>query len=425
MKKPSLDKQARRAALRATIAELSSEPVRHIRFNDALEDLELAADSSTMPLLLGVAGAGKSYLCDYLVKRRCAEPLRALAPTCLDDDPPLPRLVAARVTAPAPHRGAFSWKALSKRVLQVLSQPVVDSNFNPDRCAAALRSGKYRPGPKDTEADLFDKVRAAALDRGLELLVIDEACSLTKFDRGRTLADQLDILRELADLTSFPIVLVSTFRIVEHLQCSSELNRRIRRVVFDRYLDLDASDVPGREDDYLNFCRVAVSLMERVPEWARLRLGAPEYSRLYNGSLGCVGVLSDWWRRALARCVRSGRPLEWRDFEREAIGRDERAKMDRDAKLAAAYLKSRGATSLDTRPSDLPDPSPPPVCDSPPRPRKRKPSEAPPKKPASAKSRKGSTATKSSDRHPGGRLRRPAKRLPVPTGDDSPPEDEE
>ena len=266
-------------------------------------------------------------------------------------------------------------------------------------------------------------MRAAALDRGLELLVIDEACSLTKFDRGRTLADQLDILRELADLTSFPIVLVSTFRIVEHLQCSSELNRRMRRVVFDRYLD--ASDVLGREDDYLNFCRVAVSLMERVPEWARLRLGAAEYRRFYNGSLGCVGVLSDWWRRALARCARSGRALEWRDFEREAIGRDERAKMDRDAKLAAAYLKSRGTASLDMRPSDLPDPSPPPVCDSPPRPRKRNPSEAPPKKSASAKSRKGSTETKSSDRRRGGRPPRSSKRLPVPPGDDSPPQDEE
>ena len=423
MKKQSVDKPARRAALRATIAELSHEPVSHPRFNEVLEDLELAAESSTMTLLLGVAGAGKSYLCDYLVRRRCAEPLGALAPTCLDDDPPLPRLVAARVVAPSAARGAFSWKALSKRLLQVLSQPVVDSNFDPDRCAAALRSGKHLPGLRDTEADLFDKVRAAALDRGLELLVIDEACSLTKFDRGRTLADQLDVLRELADLTSFPIVLVSTFRIVEHLQCSSELNRRIRRVVFDRYLD--ASDVPGREDDYLNFCRVAVSLMERVPEWARLRLGAAEYRRLYNGSLGCVGVLSDWWRRALARCVRSGRALEWRDFEREAIGRDERAKMDRDAELASAYLKSRGTASLDIRPSDLPDPSPPPVCDSPPRPRKRKPSEASPKKSASAKSRKGSTATKLSDRYPGGRLRRPPKRLPVPTGDDSPPQREE
>ena len=146
MKEPLLDKQARRDALRATIAELSSEPVRHPRFNASLEDLELAAESSAMPLLLGVAGAGKSYLCDYLVRRRCAEPLRALAPTCLDDDPPLPRLVAARVVAPSAARGAFSWKALSKRVLQVLSQPVVDSNFDPDRCAAALRSGKHSPG---------------------------------------------------------------------------------------------------------------------------------------------------------------------------------------------------------------------------------------------------------------------------------------
>ena len=423
MKKPLLDK--RRAALRATIAELSSEPVMHPQFTDALEDLETAAESSSMPLLLGVAGAGKSYLCDFFVKRRCADPVRALSPPCVADEPPLPRLVAARVTAPASQRGAFSWKGLWKRSLRALSQPAVDSNYNPDRCAAALRAGKYRPGPRDTEADLSEKVRDAAFDRGLELLIVDEACSLTKFDRGRTLADQLDILRELADLTLFShrarLVrsgLSSTCSVLASSTAGS------CHIVFDRYLD--ASDVPGREDDYLNFCRVAVSLMERVPEWARLRLEGAEYRRLYNGSLGCVGVLSDWWRRALARCVRSGRALEWRDFEREAIGRDERAKMDRDAELASAYLKSRGTASLDTRPSDLPDPSPPPCVRlastasqakafmrRPRRSRRlRNPGRDPP-------------TTKSSDRLPGGRLRRPPKRLPVPTGDDSPPQDEE
>ena len=424
MKTPPLDKPARRAALRATIAELSCEPVRHPRFNEALEDLELAAESAAMPLLLGVAGAGKSYLCDYLVRRRCAEPLRALAPTCLDDQPPLPRLVAARVTAPASHRGAFSWKALSKRVLQVLSQPVVDSNFDPDRCAAALRSGKHLPGLKDTEADLFDKVRAAALDRGLELLVIDEACSLTKFDRGRTLADQLDVLRELADLTSFPIVLVSTFRIVEHLQCSSELNRRIVRIVFDRYLD--ESTLVGREDDYLNFCRVAASLMERVPEWARLRLGALEYRRLYNGEPSAVSACSPTGGVGRLRAApAAGAPWSGGISSARQSGATSARRWTAMRSSPPPISSPRGTASLDTPPSDLPDPSPPPVCDSPPRPRKRKPSEASPKKSPSAKSRKGSTDTKSSDRLPGGRLRRPPKRLPVPTGADSPPQDEE
>ena len=363
------DKARRARELRAAGRDLTREPIPHPRFAVALEELEIAAESSPLTLLLAPSGAGKTYLSQLLVSRRLAAPLRPALVAPDDLDGPLPRLAAAYVVAPSSQRGAFSWKALWARVFAVMRDPNPDLRFDPGRYAAALRSGVRRPGVRVTEARLLDDVCGVGADRSLELLVIDEACSLLKSDAGRTLPDQLDVLRELADVSTFNVVLVSTFRIVEHVTSSSEVNRRLTQVLLPRYLA--ASDVPGCEEDYVNFCRVAASLMERVPAWARMPLGKTTCRRLYNGSLGCVGVLADWWKRALARAAKAQRPLAWGDFERSALARDDRARMQRDVRLAAEYLELRGDTSLDCAPEDLPEPSPPPVFDSAPRRRRR------------------------------------------------------
>ena len=365
------DKARRARELRAARDNLTREPIEHPRFAEAFAELEIAAESSPLTLLLALSGVGKTYLSQLLVLRRLAAPLRPVRVDPDDPDEPLPRLAAAYVVAPSSQRGAFSWKALWARVLAALHSPRPDTGFDPERCAAALRAGVRQPGVRVTEARLFDDVCRAGADRGLELLVIDEACSLLKSDAGRTLPDQLDVLRELADLSTFNVVLVSTFRIVEYVTSSSELNRRLTQVLLPRYLA--ASDELGCEEDYVNFCRVAASLMERVPEWARMPLGRTTCRRLYNGSLGCVGVLADWWERALARAAKAQRSLAWVDFERSALSRDDRARMQRDVRLAAEYLALRGDISLDCLPDDLPDPSPPPVFDSTPKRRRRKP----------------------------------------------------
>ena len=294
-----------------------------------------------------------------------------------DPDPPLPPLVAAGVTAPSAHRGAFSWKTLFSRTFRVLKDPVPDAKFDHERNGKALRDGMSRPSSRFTEADLFQAVRDAAVDRRLELLVIDEACSMLKSDAGRTLADQLDILRELANLATFTVVLVSTFRIVPYLHCSSELNRRLSHVVLHPYFD--TPDEPGCEDDYEFFCRAAVSLMERIPDWARMPLGQIQCRRLYNGSMGCVGVLADWYGRALRSAARRGRPLRWTDFDLTAINGTDRARMQREAEFSAAYLKLRGGSDLDRAPSDLPPPPPLPVWEETPPPKRRR-SPASPKK---------------------------------------------
>ena len=370
MSKPPKSAAARTAQLQAARNNLSVDPIEHPRFVDAYDDLELASESSPIVLLLGVSGAGKSYMSDRLVENRRENPLRPLSQHADGPDVPLRPLVAATVTAPAAHRGPFSVKTLWRRSLTVLQDPCPDAKFHHEHNARALREGVSKRVARLTEPELFEMVCDAAIDRRLELLVIDEACSMLKSDPGRTLADQLDLLRELADLATFNVVLVSTFRIVPHLHCSSELNRRLSQVILHRYLD--TSDEPGCEDDYEMFCRVAASLMERVPGWARMRIGKLQCRRLYNGSMGCVGVLSDWYSRALRRSARRARALTWSDFEATAVNGTDRSRMQTEAEFSAAYLKLRGGSQLDCAPSDLPPPPPLPPWNDDPAPRTKR-----------------------------------------------------
>ena len=295
-----LDKAERSRELRAAREELTRAPIAHPRFIETFDDLQLFSESSPMVLLLGVAGAGKTYMAERLVESRCAVPLR-LPPHHGDGDGErIPGIAAVVVTAPSAQRRAFSWKALWIRVLIALEDLLPDRKFDAAATAAALRDGRRRAYGRLTEAQLVERVYEAAADRGLELLVIDEACSMLKSDDGRTLDDQLDVLRELADVSTFNVVLVSTFRIVQHINYSSELNRRLAHVVLHRYLG--TSEEPGCEEDYINFCRVAASLMERVPAWARIvargaLLASARFQCMFrSGSVGpavtrCTGIM--------------------------------------------------------------------------------------------------------------------------------------
>ena len=72
----------------------------------------------------------------------------------------------------------------------------------------------------------------AAIDRGLQLLVIDEAYAIVKTESGVTLKQQLDVLRNLADEMPFRIALVSTGRILDKFEISGELSGRLGFVYF-------------------------------------------------------------------------------------------------------------------------------------------------------------------------------------------------
>ena len=295
----------RRADLKAAEHAIRADTLSHTRFESTQLELQDAIECSSMVMLLGSTGVGKTRLIETLVRESNA----------LVCDVPAQR-AAIVVKAPSPHARAFSWKSLWTLVLEKLADPLPELKVDRRATVVALQSGRPAALRHSTEETLRRAVRSAARDRGLHTMFVDEAASLVKSGQGRILRDQLDVLRDLADHGQFKVVLVSTPTILRSLDASGELLRRIDEVFFRRY----CREGPTGRADYTCFRKTLKSLLERIPEHSRFKPDNDQEVLLHAGSLGCIGHMSKWLRRAIVRCDRIGAVcLEWNHFEATSL----------------------------------------------------------------------------------------------------------
>ena len=345
----------RHALLHAPSLLAGDRPILHPAFFDARSQLFSAMKGNPLTLLIGVSGVGKTRLVLSLVERlngRLSRP---------------GRIPAIALVAPTSQRTAFSWKAFWERLLAALDDPLPQHKIDPHARAEALRSGARGRMARTSEARYFEMVCSAAAERGLFLLVIDEATALVRSEHGATLLDQIAVLRELADKDLFRLVLVSTFDILPHFRRAGVLDRRLSTVVFPRYAEVlspspaaasGTSPSPSRSIDpndagYRAFADAIFTLMKRLPESLRLPFSNEHYFQLYRGSLGCVGLLCDWYLRALAECLNSGERLDWQHFARTTLPVDRRANLIVEARRAEYQLALLRDLRLDLAEDEL------------------------------------------------------------------------
>ena len=280
------------AALRAALACLGQTTIDHPYYKDARLGLEERLDSHNLVLLVGPSGVGKERLVLKEVER-LNKPIR--------DDPR--RLRAVFFTAPSPQRGSFAWSAFWDRWLRALGDPLPECKVDREFKKHRLSQGVSIQATRGSVDALRNAAFAATRDRGVEVVFIDEAANLVPKERGRTLCDQLDVLRDLTDNGCCKIVLVSTGRILEPLNLSGELARRVGDVFFPRY-----ADVRVRSKEYKSFASVVRTFADRLPEASRPAVRG-RVRLLHAGSLGCVGILYDWFDRAIRLCLRQGQGI--------------------------------------------------------------------------------------------------------------------
>ena len=347
-----LKPQDPRSALLSAPSDLEGvRPVRHPLFRDVSSRLLSSIKGSPLTLLIGASGVGKTRLVLSLVQRLnglLAHP---------------GRIPAVALVAPTSQRTMFSWKAFWERLLTALEDPLPHAKVDPEGRAAALRAGwrgRARMA-KTSESRYFEMVCAAAQGRDLAVLVIDEVTALVRAQHGVTLLDQLAVLRELADTNLFRVVLVSTFEILPHFRRAGVLDRRLSTVVFPRYAEAllplteSNSGVPPakprsidvNDEGFLAFGRSATTFMDRLPESSRFVLTETQLVELYRGSLGCVGLLCDWYLRAVAEAFDSGtHRLKWGHFTRTPLPVDRRANLIHEARRAEEQLALLGDRRL-------------------------------------------------------------------------------
>src|SRR5439155_2129254 len=215
--------------------------------------------------------------------------------------------------AVASESGQFNWKDYYTRALIALDEPLLKHRITAATLEDPSSEATARPVIKrSASAAEFRWVLEQCLHRRrVSVCLIDEAQHLKRLASGRRLLDQMDTLKSLAALTGTVHVLVGTYELLGLTNLSAQLSRRSIEIHFGRYR-------AELHDDRLAFKSVVPTFQRHLPVAEEPDLvGA--WDRLYEGSLGCVGVLKSWLNRSLAYALaHDAVTLTRRHLERQA-----------------------------------------------------------------------------------------------------------
>jgi hypothetical protein len=225
------------------------------------------------------------------------------------------RIPVVGFEAAAPDSGNFNWKDYYRRALGALAEPLIDYKLD-HPMAGRSGTGEQTAAARVCSPELRQALEQALRHRRPAAVLIDEAQHFTKIASGRRLSDQLDCLKSLASLTNCVHVLIGTYELLPCRNLSAQLSRRSLDIHFRRY----RIDNP---DDVVAFQRVIFSFQRHLPLAQEPELWR-DWELCYTHSLGCVGILKDWFARALADVLERGAPTLTRaDLERCAWSLDQ------------------------------------------------------------------------------------------------------
>lgn len=300
-------------------------------------------------LVIGPAGVGKTTLLHAVAR----EVTRQLRPTLAADPGRLP---CVSLVADVPAAGSFSWKEYCHTALVAMHEPLVERKVAlPEHPTPLLDGVQVLLAQRGSEALLRRALVQAATHRAPAAFLVDEAQHAALIVGGRKLQQQMDYLKRLADATGVPHVLFGNYGLCLLRNLSGQLGRRTEDVHFRRY------DVT-RPQDVADFRDVVLSFQCQLPLPTQPDLLA-DWEYLYLHSVGCVGLLKGWLKRALARALEEGAPTVTHAALRQAApppskstqvlkealeGEAQLAELDEGADLRGAEAELRGLLRLGT-----------------------------------------------------------------------------
>jgi hypothetical protein len=271
---------------------------------------------SSLIFVYGPTGVGKTTL-RLRIEQRLKEEFLASAES--DEG----RLPVVSVEAIAPDYGSFNWRDYYTRALLALVDPLVERKINEGVWVTYRNSLGHYVG-QTVNNELRHRMEQALRHRRPSAMLIDEAQHFTKMGSGKKLIDQLDCLKSLASQTGCVHVLIGTYELLPCRNLSAQLSRRSLDIHFPRY----RADHPP---DVTAFQRVVFSFQRHLPLEQEPELWS-DWEYLYTHSIGCIGVLKDWFVRALNEALSEGAPtLTRKHLEQHAWSLDQCEKMMQEA----------------------------------------------------------------------------------------------
>lgn len=229
--------------------------------------------------ITGPSRGGKSKLIEELIRLLCGDD--QFATTGL-----LPVVVVEAVnTGP---NGTFSTKSFTQRMLEAVNHPIlsmsqmeVDDPFT------------YQKMDRSTEGSLRAALERAFKHRKTRYLFIDEAQHAKYVSKSTQAAHAvIDSWKCLAQTAGLVLVIVGAYPVLDILKNSPHLLGRKHQVHLPRY--------HMSEEDVSSF----LWILEHFEQVLRLDNSIPSLTScgelLYEGSLGCIGLVKSWLRRAAA-----------------------------------------------------------------------------------------------------------------------------
>jgi hypothetical protein len=309
---------------------------RLIETHDALLHTIRHPAGASLIFVYGPTGVGKTTLRFRIEKQLTEESLPDL-----EQDPGRIPVVGLEVVSP--ESGSFSWKDYHIRALIALDDPVFAHKIDYDtRASTRSRNGQYVIARMTSIAELRRVLEGCLRYRRPVAFINDEAQHFKKTASGRRLLDQMDTLKSLAEVTDTVYVLIGTYEVLDLTNLSAQLSRRSVEIHFPRYRWDDPKDMSV-------FRNVLLTFQHHLPfnEEPDL-LGNCDY--LYEGCLGCVGILKTWLNRTcLAGLEEGAETLNRAHLEQHAEPTRRLLRMAREIKEGEDMLQATKEQRTDLR----------------------------------------------------------------------------
>ncbi|HKQ99077.1 MAG TPA: ATP-binding protein [Pyrinomonadaceae bacterium] len=183
----------------------------------------------------------------------------------------------------------YNWHDHWVRSLEALNEPLIEHKklFGTPTTVEVHWTARLR----ERLAALRRSFETSAKIRRLRTFLIDEAHHLT-YVSDKMLRYQLEAIKSAADESEAMHVLFGTYELLLLRNASGQLGRRAITVHFDRYR-------AESDDDITSFVQVIKSFQVQMPLVKAPDL-LPHAEYCFERSLGCVGLLKDWFSRSLA-----------------------------------------------------------------------------------------------------------------------------
>lgn len=270
--------------------------IAHPLLKDAFETLWRAVktyNEGSMILVYGPTGVGKTTLMKHL--ERC---LKEELFKELEQDLEMVPLI--KIEAPSPPNGNFDWKDCFGEMLAALGEPAIPHKIDID-IWHQQPNHKIPKNARGTLSAVRQSLEQALRHRRPKVVLIDEAQHLTALSSGRKLLDQQNTIKSLANRTRTTYALFGSYELMPLRHLNGQLSRRSVDIHFRRYRHDEASD-------WRTFRKILRSFQQQLPLREETNLVGLD-TFIYEGCLGCIGILKDWLYRALSSALDGDSPI--------------------------------------------------------------------------------------------------------------------